>query len=163
MAENGKAYKVRANDCIFYFDESEVNSIDLVPLSPATYNCIHHHRSISASIRQASADNKKLTVVIAGETFCIEIKDQLDQMLEQMGFGTGVEKQLTDVKAPMPGLVLEIAVSEGQAVKKGDKILILEAMKMENSIMIPSDATIKRILVSRGQAVDRGQVLVELE
>ena len=63
----------------------------------------------------------------------------------------------------MPGLVLEIAVTEGQEVKEGDKILILEAMKMENSILIHTNAKIKRIAVSAGQAVDKGQVLVELE
>jgi biotin carboxyl carrier protein len=62
----------------------------------------------------------------------------------------------------MPGLVLEIAVSEGQQVHKGDTILILVAMKMENSIMINTEAIIKRIAVSAGQAVEKGQVLVEL-
>jgi biotin carboxyl carrier protein len=63
----------------------------------------------------------------------------------------------------MPGLVLEIAVSEGQQVREGDKVLILVAMKMENSIIINTDATIKRIAVSAGEAVEKGQVLVELD
>mgnify|MGYP001792417801 CR=1 FL=1 len=63
----------------------------------------------------------------------------------------------------MPGLVLEIAISVGQVVKEGDKILILQAMKMENSIVIHANATIKRIAVSTGEAVEKGQVLVELE
>ena len=84
-------------------------------------------------------------------------------MLESMGFGVVADKRHTHIKAPMPGLVLEINVSEGQLVNEGDKILILEAMKMENSLVVPVNATIKKILVSKGQAVDRGQVLVELE
>ncbi len=63
----------------------------------------------------------------------------------------------------MPGLVLEVAVSEGQPVKEGDRILILEAMKMENSIVIHADATIKKVMVTAGQAVEKGQVLVVLE
>jgi biotin carboxyl carrier protein len=62
----------------------------------------------------------------------------------------------------MPGQVLQIAVTEGQQVQEGDTILILVAMKMENSIRINTDATIKRIAVNPGQAVDKGQVLVEL-
>ncbi len=53
-------------------------------------------------------------------------------------------KQVKEIKAPMPGLVLEISVTDGQAVKEGDRILILEAMKMENSILIHADATIKK-------------------
>ena len=63
----------------------------------------------------------------------------------------------------MPGLVLQIAVQDGQQVNEGDKILILEAMKMENSILVHADAMIKKIIVSAGQAVEKGQVLVELE
>jgi biotin carboxyl carrier protein len=63
----------------------------------------------------------------------------------------------------MPGLVLEVSVTEGQTVKAGDRILILEAMKMENSLLIHADATIKKVKVVAGQAVEKGQVLVELE
>ena len=84
-------------------------------------------------------------------------------MLENMGFGHIANKQITEIKAPMPGLVLEIAVAEGDAVKEGSKIMILEAMKMENSILIHVDAIIKKINVSKGQAVEKGQVLVELK
>jgi biotin carboxyl carrier protein len=58
---------------------------------------------------------------------------------------------------------LQISVENGQQVSEGDKILILEAMKMENSILIHADAVIKKIIVSAGQAVEKGQVLVELE
>jgi biotin carboxyl carrier protein len=63
----------------------------------------------------------------------------------------------------MPGLVLEVSVTDGQPVNEGDRILILEAMKMENSILIHADATIKKVNVKAGQAVEKGQVLVELE
>jgi biotin carboxyl carrier protein len=63
----------------------------------------------------------------------------------------------------MPGLVLEINVIAGDEVVEGQKILILEAMKMENSILIHTNARIKKVVVSAGQAVDKGQVLVELE
>ena len=98
-----------------------------------------------------------------GDIFNLEIKDPLDQMLDKMGFGVNAEKQIKEIKAPMPGLVLEISVTNGQEVAAGDKMLILEAMKMENSINIPSNATIKKILVKKGQAVDKGQVLIELE
>jgi biotin carboxyl carrier protein len=84
-------------------------------------------------------------------------------MLDEMGFSKAASKQIKEIKAPMPGLVLEVAVSEGQQVSEGDKILILVAMKMENSIMIYTDATIKRIAVKAGEAVEKGQVLVELE
>ena len=80
-----------------------------------------------------------------------------------MGFGIAAAKQIKEIKAPMPGLVLEIAVRDGQEVNEGDKMLILEAMKMENSILIHANATIKKVIVKKGQAVEKGQVLIELE
>jgi biotin carboxyl carrier protein len=63
----------------------------------------------------------------------------------------------------MPGKVLEIAVNCGQSVNEGDKILILEAMKMENCIVVSTSAIIKNIAVIAGQTVEKGQLLIELE
>ena len=66
----------------------------------------------------------------------------------------------TEVSAPLPGDILDIKVSQGQAVKAGDVILIIEAMKMENEIKAPADGSVKQILVSKGQVVSSGDVLV---
>ena len=66
------------------------------------------------------------------------------------------------VKSPLPGSVIKVLVSEGQAVKKGDTLLTLESMKMENAIMAEQDATIKQILVAAGQNVMQDDVLVVL-
>jgi acetyl/propionyl-CoA carboxylase alpha subunit len=163
MNDDNIAYKIRANEFDFYFTKDEINKTDLVKKSLTEYHIIKDHRSVIAKLIHADLDAKKLTIEVDGEIFYIEIKEELDCMLEKMGFGLAVNKQLKEIKAPMPGLVLEIAVSEGQAVTEGEKLLILVAMKMENSIMIHTNATIKRIAVSEGQAVEKGQVLVELE
>ena len=106
---------------------------------------------------------KQVQLEIDGEIFDITIKDELDTMLDKMGFNTTSSRHIKEIKAPMPGLVMEVAVIEGQEVLEGDKILILEAMKMEHSIIIHANATIKKILVKTGQAVEKGQVLVELD
>ena len=66
------------------------------------------------------------------------------------------------VKSPMPGVILDIKVSEGQTVKKGDCVVILEAMKMENEIFAPTDGKIAAISVSKGQNVDSGTVLMTI-
>jgi biotin carboxyl carrier protein len=106
---------------------------------------------------------KKLQVEVDGEIFDVEIQDQLDQMLEEMGFGIAAGKLIEDIKAPMPGLVVQVSVVEGQEVKEGESLLVLEAMKMENSITLHGDAKIKKVHVKSGQSVDKGQVLIELE
>ena len=66
----------------------------------------------------------------------------------------------TTIPSPMPGTILSIAVSVGQAVKSGDMLMVLEAMKMENDIVAPCDGTVKQILVSRGATVNTDDVLI---
>ncbi|HAX84205.1 MAG TPA: acetyl-CoA carboxylase biotin carboxyl carrier protein subunit [Ruminococcaceae bacterium] len=68
----------------------------------------------------------------------------------------------TQIISPMPGTILKLNVAEGQAVKAGDVVLILEAMKMENEIVAPCDGTIKQLLVSKGSTVDTDQILAVL-
>jgi biotin carboxyl carrier protein len=162
MTHDTKVYKIKVNEFTFSFTADEIHATDLVKRTDSEYNLVRHHQSVNAKLVSSDITGKKASVEIEGESFDVEIKDELDQMLEQMGFGIAASKQVKDIKAPMPGLVLEISVEEGQEVKKGDRILILEAMKMENSIMIHADANIKKIVVKAGQAVDKGQLLVEL-
>ena len=163
MADGNKTYQVKANEFLFSLTEAEIDDAELVQLSSTTFNLIKDHRCINAALINSDATGKILTIDIEGETFAIEIKDELDQELEKMGFGLASNKQIKEIKAPMPGLVLEIAVTDGQEVNNGDKILRLGAMKMENSILVHTCARIKKVTVVSGQAVEKGQVLVELE
>lgn len=68
----------------------------------------------------------------------------------------------TSIKAPMPGSILAVNVTNGQSVKQGDVIVILEAMKMENEILAPNDGVVKQVLVSKGNNVDTNDILVVL-
>ncbi len=163
MPDKMITYIVKVNGFEFSFNKDTVDKTDLVRRSLTEYHVIKDHRSVKAKLIGTDIHAKKATIEIEGVLFEVEIKEELDQMLEKMGFGTVSNKQIKEVKAPMPGLVLEIAVTEGQEVQEGEKILILVAMKMENSIMIHTSAKIKRIAVKAGQAVEKGQLLVELE
>ena len=159
---NNKSYLVKVNEFEFSFTAHEIEQMNIITTSPGHFNMIRNNRSVNAKLVSEDIEKKKLVIEVDGEIFHIEINNELDQMLEQMGFNRTAAQQIKDIKAPMPGLVLEISVTDGQEVKQGDRIIILEAMKMENSIMIHCDASIKKIHVTAGQAVDKGQVLVEL-
>jgi len=163
MPDKDSTYKIMVNGFVFFFTRRDLETLDLATISPTEFNCLKDNQSVNARLLQANLLNKTFTIETGGETYDVSIKDELDQQLEQMGFGAASGKQVKEIKAPMPGLVLEVAVSEGQPVKEGDRILILEAMKMENSIVIHADATIKKVAVTAGQAVEKGQVLVVLE
>lgn len=162
MAGSKKIYTVKVNEFVFSINADEIEAIDLVTRSSNEFNLMKDHRSVNGKLLETDSTGKKLKVEIDGECFDVEIKDELDQMLEVMGFGIASAKIIKEIRAPMPGLVLEIAVAEGQDVKEGDKILILEAMKMENSIISQTNAKIKKINVKAGQPVEKGQKLVEL-
>lgn len=163
MPGKNLSYKVKANEFDFTITSEYIKSVDVIQKSPGEFNLLFKNRSINAKIIENKENEKMLSVEVDGESFAIEIKDELDQMLDIMGYGLSAHKTIKEIRAPMPGMVLQINVTDGQLVNAGDKILILEAMKMENSILLQANATIKRIAISKGQAVEKGQLLVELE
>jgi biotin carboxyl carrier protein len=163
MPDKNKTFIIKANEFSFSIAQKELESIDIIRKSPSEFHLIKNYKSITGTVDDADPSGKKLRVEVDGNIFDIEIKDALDQMLDKMGLGASTGKRIKDLRAPMPGLVLKIFVSEGQEVKEGDAILILEAMKMENSIIQNANAKIKKILVKNGQVVEKGQVLVEFE
>ena len=158
-----RMFAVKVNEFQFHIDESVLASADIVMASDSSVHMVHQHQSVKGEVTATDSSGKKMTVEINGETYHVEIRDELDQMLDKMGFGATAGKQVKEIRAPMPGLVLQVSVADGQPVKQGDKILILEAMKMENSIIVHADSVIKKIIVGAGDAVEKGQVLVELE
>ena len=163
MPGNNDVFALHVNEFIFLTTLEELGSTDIITHSPTEFHLIHNHRSVDGKVHECDLSGKKLRVEVEGEMFDVEIKDPLDQMLEKMGFGMADGKHIEDIRAPMPGLVLHVSVTEGQEIKEGEPVLVLEAMKMENSIILHGDAKIKKILVKTGQSVEKGQVLVELE
>jgi biotin carboxyl carrier protein len=163
MPDKNESFIVKVNEFVFNITQEELELTDIMKKSETEFHLIKDHQSVKGQVDESGITGKKLRIEIEGKMFDVEIKDKLDQMLEKMGFGIGKEKRVSDVKAPMPGLVLQVLVAEGQEVKDGEPVLILEAMKMENSIMLQGDAKIKKIHVKNGQSVEKGQALVELE
>ena len=106
-------------------------------------------------------DEKEVVLKINGKATRAKVSSELDLMLQKLGLDQRASSQIKDLKAPMPGLILKINVSAGQEVKKGDSLLVLEAMKMENVIKATGDATVKHIKVNEKQSVEKNEVLIE--
>lgn len=104
-----------------------------------------------------SSDNTKRWVTIHGQTFL------LTKSSGARRGGHGGHHAAGELIAPMPGQVRAVNVSEGDAVTKGQTLLVLEAMKMEIRIHAPQDGTVKKLFVQQGQTVEREQMLVEIE
>lgn len=99
-------------------------------------------------------------VLVAGERHEVSVEDEYTQRLTRLGGKARGPKGEAQVKAPMPGLVVAVRAQEGDQVKSGQGLLILEAMKMENELRAPWNGTIKSIKVSAGQKVEQGQLLM---
>ncbi len=157
-------YKVNVNDSFqFDIDKEQVSQLDSVSIEANKFHVLHQNTPFKAEIVSANFNQKTYTVKVNNNLYTVAIADALDLLIKEMGFEVGATKQVNAIKAPMPGLILEISVSVGQEVKENDSLLILEAMKMENSFLSPRDGIIKSISVTKGDAVDKGQLLIEFE
>lgn len=154
--------KVNASH-LFELKNSDVEALDCIETSDHTFHILQDNKSVKASILKSDFNKKKYTVKVNSNTYDVHINNSLDQLIEALGFEIGSTKKVNDIKAPMPGLILEINVTEGQEVKEDDALLILEAMKMENVINSPRDGVIKSISVKQGETVDKNSLLIEFE
>ncbi|MDB5241666.1 MAG: acetyl-CoA carboxylase biotin carboxyl carrier protein subunit [Spirosoma sp.] len=134
---------------------------DIVKLTDRTFHILYQNRSYSAELLDLNVTEKTVNLRINGHLHSIQLKDRFDLLLEKMGMGNAAAAKVNTLKAPMPGLIVGINVTVGDTISKGDSLLILEAMKMENNLKAPGDGTIKAIRAQKGDRVEKGQVLVE--
>lgn len=133
---------------------------DIKHVSEGIYHIIRDNRTYVMLVEGYDSDNHILNLRINGKSLVIETQDRIQQLLKAMGMDATAGKKINELKAPMPGLVLRVTANEGEAVKKGDTLLVLEAMKMENSIKSPGEGMVAKIMVKPGQAVEKNQLLV---
>ena len=157
-------HKITVDDN-FEFDKSDeqVDKLDISQLSENTYHALHNNSSFNIVILHEDFLNRNYSIKVNNVLHNVQIGGALDALIKKMGFETGANKKIDTIKAPMPGLILEISVKVGDVVTKDAPLLILSAMKMENSFLSPRDGTIKALHANVGDAVDKGQLLIEFE
>lgn len=155
-----KTYSVEKTE-----DSIEVNgktiNWDLQWISDRKIHLIYENKSIEAELISLDKETKTVQFKLGNKTTSLQLKDRFDVLLEQLGMDNVSSQMLKEIKAPMPGLILDLKVKPGDEVKKGDVVLILEAMKMENIIKSPGDGTVKAVKVSLNQSVEKNQVLLQ--
>ena len=138
--------------------EAEIN------ISETGDNCFHilkDNKSYNVEIIRHNTTEKTATIRVNGTKYDVKVEDRFDALLKSLGMDNLTKKKVNHVKAPMPGLVVKINVAEGTEVKKGDALLVLEAMKMENILKSPTDGVVKKVAVKKGMAVEKNQLLIE--
>ncbi|MCC7333166.1 MAG: acetyl-CoA carboxylase biotin carboxyl carrier protein subunit [Flavobacteriales bacterium] len=161
ISEDKKEYQISFDTNL---NSGQINSEqfnwDIVSINERTFHVLKNNKSYNVELLKVNFDEKNYFIKINGKKFKFTVQDKYDQLLKSLGLDSMAATKVLNVKAPMPGLVINIAVEVGQTVQKGDTLLILEAMKMENVIKSPTDGVIKSIVIKKGDAVEKNQVLI---
>ena len=146
-----------------WFINSEPAQFDVQYQPNGLISILYNGKSFTAIIEKIDHKAKELSLRINGQTHKVTIREEIDQLLSSMGLDMKAMQKAEPVKAPMPGMILKVLVAPGQQINKGDGLLVLEAMKMENILKASSSAIVKSIKVNERTAVEKGAVLIELE
>ncbi len=145
LTPQGKSYRATVGD--------KIVDVEILRVEDGKLELLIGGRRVTAYV---SSENAKRWVTINGQTFVLTKSS-----------GTGRKSSghdhVSDLMAPMPGLVRSVNVSEGESVVKGQTLLVLEAMKMEIRIQAKNDGVVKKLFVKQGQTVEREQMLIEIE
>ncbi|MFN3800985.1 biotin/lipoyl-containing protein [Belliella pelovolcani] len=134
---------------------------DITKTGERLYHVIYEDQSFNLEVVSIDSTEKILKLKLNNKLAEIKLQDKFDLLLEKLGMNTAAANHAKDIKAPMPGLIFDLKVKEGDEVKKGDPVLILEAMKMENIIKAPGDGVVKSIKIKKGDSVEKNQVLIQ--
>lgn len=156
-------YKLNHNENVHLINLADADSIDISPTSDGNYHILKDNVSYTAKLISIDTIKKTTVVEINGRSYSFKINNSLDQLIDEMGLNISNNEVSKEIKAPMPGLILDISVKEGQTIQAGDTLLILEAMKMENVIKAESDAIVEKVHLEKGQTVEKNQVIITFE
>lgn len=158
------SYQVKVNNTFdFELDPQAVLKLDSLKLSETTFHILENNISYKTEIIESNFNQKSYKIKVNSSTYTVQIFNELDALIKEMGFEIGAAKKINEIKAPMPGLILSVDVKVGQEVQEDDALLILEAMKMENVLTSPRNGIIKAISVTKGETVNKNQLLIEFE
>lgn len=159
-----KSYRISVDgDFDFQLTEEEISALDVLKTGSNTFHILKDGASFKVEVTSEDFQNKLYIIKVNGSQYQTSIGTPLDELIKKMGFTSNGPKNIDFIKAPMPGLILDISVNEGEEVTEDQQLLVLEAMKMENIITSPRNGIIKKVSVKQGEAVDKKQLLIEFQ
>ena len=112
----------------FEISDKQTTQLDFVKIDEHNFHIIHENKAYKAELVEADFRKKRFKVKINGNIHNIAISDEFDLLVDKLGLSIVGSTKIKDVKAPMPGLVLDVSVATGQEVIKGDKLMILDCL-----------------------------------
>lgn len=140
--------------------EKQINDIEILEHVDQKITFLYDSKRYTAEILESDDRLSSVKMKINDRILQLNMQDDLDQLIDKMGLVEMAEENNGEVISPMPGLVLDIMVEEGTTVAKGDSLLVLEAMKMENLIQSPADGVVTSINCEKNNTVEKGSLLI---
>ncbi|MDP2526473.1 MULTISPECIES: biotin/lipoyl-containing protein [Maribacter] len=156
-------YLITVNKEELQCSTSDVDSLDSILVNENTLHVLDKNSAFDVEIIHSNFLNKTVTLSINGNIYDVKLEDEYDQQIKKMGLLAVTTQKLNEVKAPMPGLIVDVLVEVGQEVIEGTPLLVLSAMKMENVILAQGEGVIKSVEVKKDDAVEKGQLIIEME
>ena len=156
-------YTVKLAGDSYSIDTRELSSLDMVASGNRRWHLLKDGTSYLIELLETDLSRGTVSLLINNHRYELSIEDQYDLLVEEMGLSRLSAQRVSSIRAPMPGLILDILVKPGDEVEQGSQLAVLEAMKMENILQSEGDGVVKSIEVAVGDAVDKGQILIEME
>lgn len=157
---NGKTTELTLDNDVRQVNGEPV-SWDIHSLGEGRFHARKGNRGFNADIISIDRTTRTVELLVNGKKITVTLRDKIDLLLEKLGMNSASAGKLNHVKAPMPGLIIDLRVKPGDVVKPGDALLVLEAMKMENVIKSAGEGVVKQVKVKKGDSVEKNQVLLE--
>ncbi len=159
---NGKDYRVEFFDN--KFSEGSINNtnftLDIIKNNTRSFHILFNKKSFNLTIISVDTEEKTISLKINNSDFTVKLTEEIDLLLKKMGIKSKSKQLKKELKAPMPGLIVNIPIKKGDFVKQGETLLVLEAMKMENNLKAEHDVTVKDIPAKKGDSVEKNEVLI---
>jgi biotin carboxyl carrier protein len=156
---NGKRFEIDIQRDGTLLVNGESRTVDFLAIGPSMYSILMENVSHELVIERR---DEGIEVLMRGRLYEARVLDERAQLMaERSGIAPDASGEVT-IKSPMPGLVVAVTVQEGETVKAGQTVIILESMKMQNELKASRDATIQRIHVTAGQSVEQNKPLITL-
>lgn len=155
---NNQQFEIEINKDGTLTVNGEKREADFLPISGSLYSIIKDNRSLELAIEDAP--DSKYEILMEGRLYEGMVLDERAMMM--MNRKGGLTLDSGDVNSPMPGLIVEVTVNEGDTVTQGQTVVILESMKMQNELKAPRDGVVQSVSVSQGQSVEKNALLLSI-